>query len=473
MFGFWKRRPAVATAAKEPARRVPTTEAAVGVGGEQHRPLDSPVSAVDPDTREDLRDVDLATIYSVAPITVLEPGTVLFNAGEQGGAIHLLIKGDIELRDAAGAALMDIRPGDWIGHLDFDAQEPHCFSAVARSSASILALDRAIWDGLGDDLKLRLLRQLHRHEHARMNQLTARNADLNARNRALVDALYRSRAPSDAGFCSSEAVLQVIQKVPRLPVATATLLGKLFDEKSTHAEVVELVKSDPSLTSTLLKAINSPLYGLQHKVDNVNHAVTLLGFDGVHQLVLAESLRASLPETPRFIDIYHRALETSQLAFATAQTTGVGHPAELSTVGLLHEVGSVVLELLKTQNPRLEGLLATMNSAGLGAELLRAWNLPERLCKTIEFHHYPEFALPEHVPPDVVKNVAVLYLANRFQRRIHADPGSEPGPFVDAYLAELGLADVSEMDLLLQRVKPRLLARAQTLPRTLATALSS
>lgn len=473
MFGFWRRKTMAVAPRGEPVRHEWTDDSAGGARGAPQPSVGPPGVAVSPGIGEGLREADLGTLYNVVPIRMLEPDTVLFNAGGPVGAIYLLIKGEIGLQDKAGEILMDVRAGEWFGDLDFDAHRSHYCSAVARGSASILAIDRAIWDGLGDELQLRLLAQNHKQEHPRMLQLTARNSGLNARNRALVNALYRSRASADTGFSRSEAVRQVIQKVPRLPVSTATLLGKLFDEKSTQTEVVELVKADPSLTLTLLKAINSPLYGLEHKIDNVNHAVTLMGFDGVHQLVLAESMRKSLPETPRFLEIYHRALETSQLAFAIAQVTRVGQPAELGTIGLLHEVGSVVLELLKAQNPRLEGLLATLDSAGLGAELLRAWNLPERLCKTIEFWHYPEFALPEHVPVDVVKNVALLHLARRFHRCIHEGPGSEDGPFVEAYLAELGLADVSETDLLHQRVKPRLLARAQTLPRTLVAALSA
>ncbi len=472
MFGFWKKKAKVVTASREPVRPAWTGDAA-GAKRVQQPPLEPSDSSASRGKALGLRDVDLATLYSVRPIRVRESGTHLFTAGDPVGAVHLLVKGEIELQDGTGATIMEVGAGDWIGSLDCGSSGRYACSAVTRGPASVLTLDREIFDGIGDELRLRLLAQLHTQEHARMLRIVARSGALAVRNQALVETLYRSRAAADTGFSRSEAVAQVIQKVPRLPVSTATLLHKLFDENSSHAEVVELVKSDPSLTSTLLRAINSPLYGLQHKIDNVNHAVTLLGFDGVHQLVLAESMRKSLPETPRFLEIYHRALETSQLAFATAQATGVGHPAELSTIGLLHEVGSVVLELLKTQNPRLEGLLATMDSAGLGAELLRAWNLPERLCKTIEFRHYPEFALPEHVPVDVVKNVAVLHLANRFHSSIHAGAGGEQGPFVEAYLAELGLADVSEVDLFHYRVKPRLLARAQNLPRTLAAALSS
>jgi HD-like signal output (HDOD) protein len=420
-----------------------------------------------------LRDTDLATLCSLAPIRVLDAGDVLLRVGDRDPAIHLLIKGEVMLQDGAGATLLEVGPGDSIGGLDSDAAEAAFYSAITRGPASVLSLSRESFDGLDEGIKLRLLSRRQLQQQALMRRLAARDRDLSSRNQALVEALYRSRLAADTGFARGEAVGEVIRKVPRLPVSTATLLAKLFDERTTHAEVVDLVKSDPSLTSTLLKAVNSPLYSLQHKIDNVNHAVTLLGFDAVHQLIMSESMRKSLPETPRFLEIYQRSLETSQLAFATAQAVGVGRPAEVSTIGLLREIGSVVLELLKSQNPRLEGLLATMDSAGLGAELLRAWNLPEGLCRSIQFQHYPEFALPEHVPGDVRENVALLHLANRFRDRIHAEAGGRNGPFPDEYLAALGLTGIGEEDLFQQKVKPRLMARLQALPKSLADALAS
>jgi len=153
-------------------------------------------------------------------------------------------------------------------------------------------------------------------------------------------------------------------KVPRLPVSTATLLGKLLDEHSTNAEVVELVKSDPSLIASLL-------------------------------------------------------------------------------------------------------------SASMGAELLRAWNLPEALCRSIELQHFPEFALPERVPEDVRKNLARLYLANRFHDRVHGDDDHAPSPFAEEYLSVLGVTGVNRAELFHQKVRPALLARIKSLPKSLAEALSA
>lgn len=473
MFGFWrKKRSPTLPIYRESSHRGGSEPRADPGSRPAPRATTRPPGAVeDSDIEEGLRETDLATLYGLSKVNVLEAGTVLLGPEDRGGAVHMLVKGEVALQDGTGKMVMQHAAGTWFGQLGAaESGTPGC-SAVATQPASVLSLDRATYDGLDGDLRLRVLTQVQTHRDAVVHALAARIDGLNARNRVFMDALYRSRQPADADLSKTETVRQIIQKVPRLPVSTATLLGKLFDERSTNAEVVELVKSDPSLTAALLKAINSPLYGLSHKVTHINHAVTLLGFDGVHQLVLSESLRKSLPETPRFQDTHRRAVETSQLAFAAAQATGTRHPAEVSTIALLHEIGSVVLELLKTANPHLEMVLATVDSTGMGAELLRAWNLPEALCQSIELQHLPAFLLPEHVPEEVRKNVALLYLANRFHDRVHGREGRMPWPFAPEYLAALGITGMDESAFFHQKVRPALLGRVKTLPRSLAEAL--
>jgi len=425
-------------------------------------------------TLEGLRDADFAAIYAAGNIRVLEPGATLFRAGEKADLLYLLLKGKVALQGDTGVGTVVLADaGDWVGDLDFHTAEPYLNSAVAMSSASILALDRATYGSLDDRLKLRLVRHQQKAHRSRLSELSAWTGAIKRRNQALVEALYRLRIAGDTGFAKSDTVQGVIQKVPRLPVSTTTLLSKLFDERTTLNEVVELVKSDPSLAGILLKAINSPLYGLESKIDNVNRAVTQLGFDAVYQLIMSESMRKSLPETPQFLEIYNRSLETSHLAFTISQVTWRGNPVELFTIGLLNEIGSVVLELLKNQNPKLQRLLMTIDPAGLGAELLRTWKLPENLCKSIEYRHYPDFALPLHVPHDVLENVALLHLADCFYQRLHNSAEGREGLFTDGYIAALKLGDLRDPELLYQRVLANLRSRLSSLPRSLMAALTT
>ena len=67
----------------------------------------------------------------------------------------------------------------------------------------------------------------------------------------------------------------------------------------------------------------------------------------------------------------------SQIAFMLSLVSRHGHPAEVASLGLLHEIGQIVIQLLKDQNPRLAALIEVLDQAQLGSLLLKEWNLPE------------------------------------------------------------------------------------------------
>jgi len=49
------------------------------------------------------------------------------------------------------------------------------------------------------------------------------------------------------------------------------------DSKSSLHEVATIVKKDPISTATILKRVNSPLYGIMHHITSIDKAVTMLG----------------------------------------------------------------------------------------------------------------------------------------------------------------------------------------------------
>jgi len=473
MFGFWKKKAATAPIGSLP------TQGASAVRAERPRPVhpthatgSAPLGGAAQSGV--LRDTNLAALYNLGTINVLKPESVLFGVEAPMSRIHLVVKGEIALRDRAGNTLTRATSGHWIGDLGGEESRAHACSAIALTPASVLSLDQRTYDALGHELKLRVLTQVQARQHALTRALAERNEALHARARALEEALYHSGQATGSDLSKTETVRQIIQKVPRLPVSTTTMLAKLFDEGSTNTEIVELVKTDPSLTSTLLRAINSPVYGLQHEITSVSHVVTLLGFEGVHQVILAESMRKSLPEAPQFQETHQRALETSHIAFAAAQATGNGNPAEVATIGLLHDIGTVVLEFLKTENPHLDVILAAANSAGMGAELLRSWNLPEQLCRSIELQHYPGFAPPAQVPDNLLKSVTLLYLSKRMRDHVHNNQKDmAKWPFAEDYLRTLGIGETDERSFFRQRVRPALLRRLKVLPKSFAETLSA
>lgn len=257
-------------------------------------------------------------------------------------------------------------------------------------------------------------------------------------------------------------MLAVIERIPRLPVSSLELLERLLDDDSTYAQVVELVRQDPTLTATLLKVVNSPAYSFGSHISDLSHAVSLLGVEGVYQIIMAETLRRSLPDTERFRTSYQRALMLSYLAFALAQATGRGRPAELATIALLHDIGRVVLAVWQSRHAPSRTLLRTLPPAVPGGLLLRNWLLPEGIWQVVAHQHFPQWVPPEQLPVQWRDRVALLHLAGWV-----LDDRQKQGtaaPYVEDYLRLLGLGTISADQLWQQRLAPLLRQRRNALP---------
>lgn len=286
-----------------------------------------------------------------------------------------------------------------------------------------------------------------------------------ARYQQLADVLFRSMETGEVQFAESEAVTQVVKRIPRLPLASVELLHRLMDEKSTHAQIAELVHQDPALTAQLLKAINSPAYSLGQSVTDASQAVSLLGFEGVYQIIMAESLRKSLPDSEQFRNSYQRALMLSHIAFALAQATGKGRPAEMSTIALLHDLGRVVIALLVRQNPSFKGVIRQVHPGVVGARLLKDWQLPETVWSAIEVQHYPEFAMPERLPESQQVPAALLYLSGWLLDGVQQRDVSPL--FIREYQRVLNMKSMDVDVCWEQMIKPRLKQRRNALPAAL------
>ena len=420
-----------------------------------------------------LPESDLVRLFNTAVLAKLTAGERLFDTRDPADRLYIILAGCIEVQGVGAARGESFGAGNWICDVDFAAPATHDARAVARVPTTLLIIDTPTFAAFDVSLKSYLSERMARLNLERLRRLARRQRALTTLNGELIDALFEIRTQTGVGFAQAPATRQLFAKVPALPISTMTLLNKILDERTTQGEIVDLVTQDPALTSLLLKAANAPAYGLQQKVTNVSHALVMLGHQVVYQIIMSESVRQSLPNTPFFADIHQRAIEVSRIAFVLSQTVNVAKPAEVATLGILSEIGFVVIELLKAYNQRLSILFDFLEPAEMGAELLRSWNLPEALCSSLQYQHYPQFAPPSRVPEAVRANVALLYLARRFYHALHQDGSRLPTLFARDYLVALGQTGISERELLYTRLLPRLRAQIRVLPKSLADVLQA
>lgn len=217
-----------------------------------------------------------------------------------------------------------------------------------------------------------------------------------------------------------------IRGLPPLP-AVAYKLGELLGRETTTArEVAELLGSDPAIATRVLEIANSAFYGYRNRIATLSHAVMVLGFNSVRNIVLTAGLLRSLElggtwapgEQQR---LWRHAVATGALARTIAAERN--EPTEQHMLaGLLHDVGQIVIqgwypsqarriaarvdEGATRREAELEALETTHEE--LGAELLERWQLPPLFVDAARSHHEPGLARESRTLAAIVHVADVL-----------------------------------------------------------------
>jgi signal transduction histidine kinase/HD-like signal output (HDOD) protein len=243
-----------------------------------------------------------------------------------------------------------------------------------------------------------------------------------------------------------ELILQQLEELPTLPAVAVRVLEVTGRDDSSTRDVVQLLESDPSLTTRLLQLSRRSDLGVRGEVATVERAVSLLGFESVRSSVLAISVFQTLSQnnTPAGGHFKRDAFWKHSVAVACCAELLVGQlPAiyqsahHLSSssafvAGLLHDIGKVALDTMlpKSFNRVVEGAdllrgnIADLerNMIGLdhlvvGKRLAEKWFLPNSIREVAWLHGQLPSALPTSVENPALVNL--ISLADLLVREQH------------------------------------------------------
>jgi HD-like signal output (HDOD) protein len=185
----------------------------------------------------------------------------------------------------------------------------------------------------------------------------------------------------------------------------------LDDPDFAMAEIAVAISQDPGITLRLLRLVNSSLYGFTAKIETVSRAITLLGTQQVHDLVLATSVAQAFKGISTAVMDMQRFWRCSVYCAVTSRQLAAlcsGCDKErLFVAGLLHDVGHLIMyqsipdlsqqAILKTKENgdplyKVERTLFGFDYARVGAKLMQDWSLPESLSEITMFHIEPDKA---------------------------------------------------------------------------------
>jgi putative nucleotidyltransferase with HDIG domain len=177
---------------------------------------------------------------------------------------------------------------------------------------------------------------------------------------------------------------------------------------TTIQDISEIVKTDPSLVANVLKVVNSPFYGIRSKVDTISRAISIIGLDDLYNIITSvvavNSFSKIATDLVKPATFWRHSFCTAILAKKIARSCNVLHTERLYVIGLLHDIGSLLLyaqypaeseKIIKESSGdeelhyRIEKETLGFTHADIGAELLKHWGLPDSLTQAIQKHHEP------------------------------------------------------------------------------------
>ncbi len=213
--------------------------------------------------------------------------------------------------------------------------------------------------------------------------------------------------------------IEKISNLPTLPGIVTRISAMVDSPNTTGRQLGAEIAKDQVISAKVLKLVNSGFYGFSQPISTIQHAVTLLGFDTVKSLVLSSTVLDMMKDA--LPGLWEHSIACARTSSFLAAHLEIDNPEEISTAGLLHDLGKVILrqtmerefkQIVQIAERRdvlffvAEKKILGVNHGEIGGWLLQKWALPPKLVEPIVDHH--DFR-PNR---DHAENTAIVHLAD-------------------------------------------------------------
>lgn len=245
---------------------------------------------------------------------------------------------------------------------------------------------------------------------------------------------------TNAGHDIFFRILAEHKELSSLPQVLTEILNVSNDPRTSAGDLAGVIIKDPPLTAKVLRLVNSPYYGQAREITTVQEAVVALGTRSVTAIALSTSIYSFIDKVDSSINrkrFWRHSLEVAIAARMIAQKCGYKPVDEAFTAGLLHDIGTLILEasfpdefkriwkLVEAgeRQTRVEQRTWSTDHAKAGQFILDQWGLPKKIGLAIKRHH-DEF--PEGEDSDESRLAQIINLGNIISRfRTYNSPPPE------------------------------------------------
>jgi len=227
--------------------------------------------------------------------------------------------------------------------------------------------------------------------------------------------------------------LDQVESLPTTPSLMVKLINLVQEPDRDPGDLVQLMKHDPAVTAQVLHRCNSPVYGEEEPVTDLEEALFRLGFLEVYRIAVSlfglqtiSTVRAA--QAMHVETLWRHSAITAIIGGTIARELGESEGIAF-TAGLLHDVGKIVLAM--EEKSHYADLCRECGTSGIpiheaekaafgfshsevGALLLHRWGVPEQVFLPVLSHHDAFWTGPHE------RTAAIVYLANLIAH--HSEP---------------------------------------------------
>jgi HD-like signal output (HDOD) protein len=213
-----------------------------------------------------------------------------------------------------------------------------------------------------------------------------------------------------------------VQEFKTLPTVYTQLMEVMANSRSSINDAAMVIASDQVAATKILKVANSPLFGLSTRVDSINKAIFLLGFNEVKNIIIATSIMDmfDMKNSNAYfnpVDFWKYSIGVGITSRHLAKETGITNVDSFFLSGIVHAIGKLFLYQSFPQEFLLALEIAHDNRLNLrdaereifgtthtvvGELLAERWKLPNTISNAIRY--YPT-GLVNHAPDILVSIV--------------------------------------------------------------------
>jgi HD-like signal output (HDOD) protein len=287
---------------------------------------------------------------------------LIANPGESGSEVRYLIEGEVLICDEQGQERRCDAAG--CGAFPLNEKDPSATRVVAATAVDLLCLPRELYTAL---------RRLPPVANRRVNQA--------------IELMDNNGPEAGLYWEFHEAIQDGTLELPSLPDIAMRIAKVINDANTDSHDIARVVQADPTVAARIISVVNSAAYRGKAIIDNLPDAVSRLGRNVTHHLVISFALgklfnSRSKALRQRMVQLWQHSGYVAAICHELARVTPGLEPAQAMLCGLLHDIGALAIIGAARSKPELSNEPELLDQvidnlkAEVGAMVLRKWEFP-------------------------------------------------------------------------------------------------